>query len=276
MKCFSMPSNSAFRRSLLLVTAALFIGLSGFAQILTFDFAGAAGNEATWPSNSNDARLTSSVISRSPALYPALTAGIFNSTGWAGPHNASPDPNRYLEFTITPLPGKKFSITLLTFTYRRVVGITAPLKMVIRTSADGFTSNVGGIVNFPNNVNDFLPHTTTRNFSILDQQTPLTIRFYPYNAQPTWGGQFGLGSNIGNDIIVNGTTQDLSTTVQFVNTASTVTEGGGPVDLPLSIINPSSTTPTSVTISKTDILITANFLYLNNCISICVDTYTAV
>jgi len=56
-----------FLRSILrttLLLALVFGGVKGWGQILTFDFVGLAGNEATATSNANNANLTSSTISR--------------------------------------------------------------------------------------------------------------------------------------------------------------------------------------------------------------------
>ena len=134
-----MSNSAVCRRSAILATALL-LGFSGFAQILTFDFAGAAGNEATYPSNFNDALLSASSISRSSVMTPTVNADRFNSVMWT----TSPalDLNRYLEFTITPLPGKQFSISQVIFKYQR--SNRGPHKLVVRTSADGFTNDMGG------------------------------------------------------------------------------------------------------------------------------------
>jgi len=244
MKCFSFSKSAEYRRSVLLAPAVLFLGLTGFAQILTFDFAGAAGDEVTYPSNFNDARLTSSSISRSH-LGPTPNADRFNSRYW--PYSSSPDPVKYLTFTITPLPGKSFSITQVKIKYERTN--TGPHKLVIRTSADGFTNNMGGVASLTDNTS---PQTRLFIFSITGQETPLVIRLYGYETEYATAGELGLGDNPGNDLVVNGTTEDLSTTVQFLHTSSTVAEDAGPVDLPILIHNPDPTIPTSVILSVTD------------------------
>ena len=76
-----------------------FVGdISG--QILTFDFAGLAGTESTANSNSNDARLTSSTISRGAGNTSSANADRFNSTSLTT--STSLDASDYYEFTITP------------------------------------------------------------------------------------------------------------------------------------------------------------------------------
>lgn len=246
MNSLSTSNHSTCRRSVLLATAVLFLGLSGFAQpILTFDFDGAAGNEATWPSNVNDPLLSASSISRSSEMIPTANANRFNSLHWtAAPHV---DTSRYLEFTITPLPGKRFSITKVIIRYQR--NSTGPRKLVVRTSVDNFTNNMGGVAFL---AADNIPHSKGFNFSIVDQETPLVVRLYGYQAVYGSVGEFGPGDNIGNDVVVKGSTEDIPTMIQFVNTASSGTENGGPVDLALSISHPDTMNATSVTISATD------------------------
>jgi hypothetical protein len=53
------------------------------AQILTFDFNALAGNETTAISNSNDANLSVSTISRGSGLTASVNSGRFNATNWA-------------------------------------------------------------------------------------------------------------------------------------------------------------------------------------------------
>jgi|GEM_PF-4740702 len=171
-------------------------------QILTFDFAGAAGNEATYTSNFNDTRLNSSSISRGPSLAAVANTDRFNSNMWTT--STSLDLNRYVEFTITPLPGKSFSITNVTIKFQR--SNQGPKKFALRTSNDGFATNAGATVTI---ADDIVTHTLSFNFSIVDHETPLTIRLYGYTAEYFTGGQGGPGDSAGNDIIVNGSTQDI-------------------------------------------------------------------
>ena len=67
----------------LLLFIGLFTSELGWGQILTFDFAGIAGNEATANSNSNNANLSSSTISRGAGLTALANGDRFNATDWA-------------------------------------------------------------------------------------------------------------------------------------------------------------------------------------------------
>ena len=55
----------------------------GQAQILTFDFNGLSGNEVSATSNSNDANLTNSTITRGAGLTASNNGNRFNAISWA-------------------------------------------------------------------------------------------------------------------------------------------------------------------------------------------------
>ena len=95
----------------------LLASVQGWAQILTFDFAGAAGSEITLNSNANDAGLTGSTISRGSGVSSGGNADRFNSTGWTT--GTVVDVNDYVQFTITPQSGKQFSISSIQFQHQR-------------------------------------------------------------------------------------------------------------------------------------------------------------
>ncbi len=87
----------------LLLVVLLFVNFCSFGQILTFDFAGLAGSEATAVSNSNDANLTTSTISRGAGLTASGNVDRFNANDWALTSIANAvTGNNYMQFTITP------------------------------------------------------------------------------------------------------------------------------------------------------------------------------
>lgn len=187
--------------------AALLLAVSAMrvhAQpILTFDFAGAAGNEATWASNANDPGLTGSIISRGPGILALADADRFNAKHWTT--GSAPDLTDYMEFTITPQPGKLFTITKVTFKLQR--NNRGPLRYVLRTSADGFTTNKGSVAILVDNTT-----TQTRNFTftMANRTSPLVLRLYGYQAEYVTAGHAGPGDATGADIIVHGTTADIT------------------------------------------------------------------
>ncbi|MGB0914757.1 MAG: hypothetical protein ACPGVI_01740 [Crocinitomicaceae bacterium] len=170
------------------------------SQILTFDFNGLAGNEATANSNSNDANITASVISRGAGLTASNNGNRFNATSWALTSIANAvTGNDYMEFTITPTGGCNFSITSIDVQLQR--SGTGPRGIALRSSADGFTANLDTEYAIVDN-------TSTQNFTFTFSQTNITVattyRLYMF-AEST-GGSGGFGDGAGNDIIVNGST----------------------------------------------------------------------
>lgn len=172
-------------------------------QILTFDFAGAAGTEPTWSSNFNDAGLTGSVISRGPGLQAYPDADRFNARHWTTA--AVPNLNDYMEFTLTPQPGKQFTITKVTFKLQR--NNRGPLRYVLRTSADGFTANKGAVAIIPDATDT---RTRSFTFTMANRTAPLVLRLYGYMAEYSTTGHGGPGDAPGADIIVYGSTADIT------------------------------------------------------------------
>jgi hypothetical protein len=167
-------------------------------QILTFDFAGLAGNEATANSNFNDAGLTSSTISRGAGLTASNNMDRFNAINWALTSIANAlTGNKYMEFTITPNATYQFSITSIVINLQR--SGTGPSAVSLRSSVDGYSSDLDG-------VKTIIDNTTTQSltftFSQASTGSAVTYRFYMYAEDV--GGSGGIGDGTGNDIIING------------------------------------------------------------------------
>jgi len=89
--------------SLMLAVMLVLGSTEMWGQILTFEFSSLAGDEVSAPSNSNDANLTSSTITRGAGLTASGNSGRFNATNWALTSIAEAiTGNKYMEFTITP------------------------------------------------------------------------------------------------------------------------------------------------------------------------------
>lgn len=182
------------------------------AQILTFDFATLVGNEATSNSNTNDPNLTASTISRGAGLTASANADRFNATNWAVTSIANAvTGNNYMQFTLTPNVGNNFDITSIVVSLQR--SATGPSGIALRSSVDGYTTNLGG----EQAIADI---TTTQTFTFTFSQTnnsvPVTYRIYMYAETTTGTG--GPGDFSGNDIIVNGSVYPGSGTPTIVAT----------------------------------------------------------
>jgi hypothetical protein len=177
----------------------------GFAQtILTFEFSSLAGNETTASSNSNDANLTSSTISRGAGLSAATNSGRFNAQSWVTTNSVTDavSGNDYFQFTITPNSGFSFSITSIVANFER--SGTGPKAFSIRSSVDSYGSDLASAT-----LNDVTStQTRTFTFSMNNQTSAVTFRIYGYNAEET-GGSGGL-EGTGNDLVVNGSTASVS------------------------------------------------------------------
>jgi hypothetical protein len=170
------------------------------SQILTFDFAGLAGSEATANSNFNHANLNSSTISRGAGLTAPANADRFNAESWAtGSIGNAVTGNDYMQFTITPQTGYLFTVSSITIQLQRSgTGLT---QIALRSSLDSYATNLDGT----KNVSDI---TTTQSFTFTFAQTPacnvaVTYRLYGYAEATTGTG--GPGDGTGDDIVVNGT-----------------------------------------------------------------------
>ncbi|MFD2726518.1 hypothetical protein [Hyunsoonleella rubra] len=169
-----------------------------YGQILTFDFAGNVGDEASVISNSNDAGLTSSAITRGSGLSANNNANSFNSQDWALTNIANAvTGDNYVEFTVTPNSGYEFDITSINIDfYRSATGVRG---LALRSSIDSYTSNI-------DTEKVVLDNTNLQSFSFtvsqLNNTSAVTYRIYGWSEATGGSGRFESG---GNDIEVNGT-----------------------------------------------------------------------
>lgn len=176
--------------------------------ILTFDFAGAAGNEASLVSSTNNVNINSSTITRS-GLTSAANADRFGSTNFST--SGTIDLTKYIEFTVTPNSGFQLSISSVVFLYQR--SGTGPLTFALRSSFDTYGSNLGGAL-----AGADVTTTQTFNFAFSSLtpacDVPITFRLYAYAAEATTGtGGPEDGGNVANkDIVVNGSVSSCGTT----------------------------------------------------------------
>jgi hypothetical protein len=175
---------------------------TGWGQILTFDFDGLRGGEATAMSNANNANLFSSTITRGAGLTATDGDGWnrFNATSWATTSIGNAvSGNKYVEFTITPRAGFRFTVSSITVQWR--CSGTGGTQIALRSSVDNYSSNLEGV----KSVSDSISATTLSWISGFSgsSSSAVTYRLYSYVQNAT--GQGGPGGGSGNDIVVNGT-----------------------------------------------------------------------
>lgn len=189
----------SFKKSLLTLLL-LFGGFGAInGQILTFEFSGLAGNEATANSNFNNAGLNTSTISRGAGLTASNNGGRFNATSWAIVSIANAvSGNNYMEFTITPNGSNQFSVSTIDIQLQRSSAGNSALAL--RSSVDAYATDLDG-------EKAVIDNTTTQTFTFTINQTnsSAAVSYRLYSYAETAVGSGGPGDGIGNDITVNGT-----------------------------------------------------------------------
>jgi hypothetical protein len=215
------------KRTLLLLFFAIGLGYLGWGQILTFDFVGLAGNEATATSNTNNANLTTSTISRGAGLTAGTNTDRYNATSWAITSIANAvTGNDYMEFSITPNSGYQFSVSSIVVNWQR--SATGNTAISLRSSVDAYATDLDAIKTVVDNTTT---QVFTWTFTQANSTTAVTYRFYSYAESVSGTG--GPGDGTGNDIIVNGSVTASGNVIPTVTTqavtaiATTTATGNG-------------------------------------------------
>ncbi len=175
---YGMKKNYMANRILswIFLILMLFAGTESWGQILTFDFAGLAGNEASANSNSNNSGLTNSSIIRGTGLTASTNADRFNATNWALTSIANAiSGNNYMEFTITPTSGNQFSVSTIVVQWQR--SGTGNTQISLRSSIDNYSTDIDGTKIVTDNTNT---QTFTWTVNQSNSSTPITYRFYSF------------------------------------------------------------------------------------------------
>ncbi len=181
-----------------------------FGQILTFEFDGIGGSEATVNSNTNDANLASSTISRGSGLSGQNNQDRFNSKNWS---LNTLDLTDYLSFTVSPNAGYQVSITSIEIKHER--SSQGPTSFALRSSIDGFSTDLGTFTSPNTNLlQDVI------NLNISNQASAIEFRIYGFSAGNDIG-TWGPGDNAGNDIIVSGSVTCIAPSIQATTFSAT-------------------------------------------------------
>ncbi len=197
-----MNKKTTSIKLLSLLVTVLFTVSFGFGQILTFDFGGLVGNEGSAPSNFNDGFLAPSTIMRGPGLIAAANGNRFNAVNWGLTNIANAVSNgKYMQFTIVPITGYQFNLTTMVVKFQR--SSTGPRGIALRSSLDGFTTNIDA-------EKIIIDNTNIQNFTFSVNQvvaaTAVTYRIYGWAEQLGGSGGFEGSPNA---IVVNGGTSIL-------------------------------------------------------------------
>lgn len=241
-----MKQNYFFKTGLVLLFM-FNMSLSYGQDILTFEFSALTGSEVTADSNTNNANLSTSTISRGAGLTASNNSGRFNATNWSvGNVDTAITDEDYMEFTITPNPTYQFSVSSIIVNVQR--SGTGPGAITLRSSVDGYASNLDSEKAIVDNTS---VQQFTFTFSQANSTTPVTYRFYLHTAEST-GGSGGF-EGTGNDIIVNGTVSSASSSpsVGFDTATSTENETDATFNttIPVTFSNYSSDVTLSVSVN---------------------------
>lgn len=151
--------------------------------------------------------------------YPNQPTGATNGDNVYTNYTGSLDTSIYYEFTITPNVGTTYDLTGITFRVQR--SGTGVRNYAVRSSADSYASNLTASINPANTAlevvagNIFFYNTdassgqngstiTLSGPSFTNLTTPVTFRFYGYNAEAA-GGNFSI-----DDVAISGNVTTLS------------------------------------------------------------------
>ncbi|MCK6692177.1 MAG: hypothetical protein L6Q97_08760, partial [Thermoanaerobaculia bacterium] len=195
----------------LLLLLAVCLQVAAIAQIEAWELSPQPGNQASSNATTTAAGISAGVLGRGAGLTPQAGAGSINASGWFS--SSTPTTladaianNDYYEFTLPVQSGYLASVTGVGVIVRS--SSTGPNTATLRSSADGFSANLGTI-----------PITTAsvlNNISVnlTNLSGTITFRLYGYGgaanpgSNPASGGTFRIGSSVvaaDNDLIISGT-----------------------------------------------------------------------
>lgn len=178
----------------------------------TYDFVESPTNDELG-ALTGSTNLTISKFSTEGANYVSSTANRYaNSDAPTGMLNTG----NYVQVTLTPSTGYTLTINSLTVRVQR--SGTGPRDMAVRSSVDNYTDNLPATINpanaalsiIPTNVIHYVSDISTGQngatitpTNITDVSSPVTFRFYFFNAEATTG-TFSV-----DDVVINGTTKSI-------------------------------------------------------------------
>jgi hypothetical protein len=148
------------------ITVSNISSSNNYGTVTTFLTASSVSSGYAGASGGNNASLASYAVAGSNTSLDITLTGTASAT------NKS---NAYLEFTITPTTNYEVSITGISFGARSTS--TGPQAFAIRTSKDGYTTNIASGT-IPNTSNWTL---ITPNVTGIATKAAITVRIYTYN-----------------------------------------------------------------------------------------------
>ncbi len=209
----------------LLIVALLFTSLASYSQLLQWNTFGNTGTETTEASIFNDTNIVATNLTQG-TITAAGNVNRFGGSDWFNTGNTVAGNtlaeaiagNDYIQFTVTPNAGFSFTATSFVFSWDR--STTGPSSVTLRSSLDGYTTNIGSVLAMPAAISTGNTITIS---GINNITTAITFRLYGYGATATSGtGGFDTASSVVN-VQLNGSTASTGPCTVPLNQASTAT-----------------------------------------------------
>ncbi|HNP34156.1 MAG TPA: hypothetical protein PKN96_12755, partial [Flavobacterium sp.] len=250
----------------LLALSFLFLGtFYTNAQLLQWNTYGMTGLQTSATSVYNNGNLNSSTLTLG-SITAAGNANRLGGSDWFDTGNTAGGStlteaiagNDYIQFTVTPTAGSSFTPTSFVFYWDS--SPTGPKNVALRSSVDGYASNLGTVVP----VASIASSNTIAISGLTNLSTAVTFRVYGYGATSTGGtGGFDIGSNIVN-VILNGTStttactpptiSSLSPAAGIIGSQVTITCSSGNLAGAVAVFN--GVTATTVSSSASQLIVT--------------------
>lgn len=206
--------------------AVAFAAPAAQAQLVTYTFTGAAGDEVTLPADAQPSGATASPIRRGTGLTPNLAGGAFGSSGFGT--QADRDTADYVAFTVTPDVGRTLTLDSLVFDERR--SGTGLRTFAVYSSLDGYAAPLT-TVTVPDDTNvRTLRLALGTAFSGVS--TAVQFRLYGYGAEASTGTWRQDNIRIVGTVGTGGG-EPTQPTVRFDAVSQTVAETAGSVAVTL-------------------------------------------
>ncbi|MBL8001394.1 MAG: lamin tail domain-containing protein, partial [Flavobacteriales bacterium] len=257
----------------LLAAVAMALAAVSSAQIATYNISAGANAADPLVGTANVTGLTVGNMTR-VGVTAGSSTGNFRASNWPlGATNGSNtftgviDAGKYIQFSLTPNAGYAMDVTSISFGAGR--SATGPRQFAIRSSADGFATNLAGGtgatgLTFSGGVYtidvDLSSNHTGASMAVSGPgftglTSTLTFRVYGFNSEAS-AGTGGLAGNL----VVNGSVVSTSTSVSLASTALTVAENVGTTPITVNITNPDPVNATTVDL----VLTSGNAARINN------------
>ncbi|MBC6697888.1 Calx-beta domain-containing protein [Hymenobacter puniceus] len=216
--------SSRWQRLALLAALGLF-GTTAQAQLATYSFTNATGDEATLPADAQPINASFSPMSRGAGVTPSAGAGSISATGWS---LAALDATDYFAFTVQPATGFQVRLDSLVLDERR--SGTGIRDWSVRSSVDNFATDLI-TVNVPDDTNTRINKKVALPASFAARTGAVEFRIYGYNSEAI-AGSWRI-DNVRTYGLVSATGGTTTPTIEFGAAAVTVAENVGVVQIPV-------------------------------------------